>query len=152
MVAKKPGDPTKSLVNEREKPTTKMPTERVVSTIKDMATLAPPPKKSRKVKIRVSLYRVNDKIISALGIPTSDAPVVHRFPKHKLKTEDLFILATQIKNHLPFSKIDSYKPVVEQILNEKTIEIVLPETRANKLQDIGIFIHQILDIEIELLV
>ena len=110
-----------------------------------------PTKKSQKVKILVSVYRVNNKIISALGIPTVDAPVVHRFVKDKIKVEDLFVLTTQIKNHLPFSKIDSYKPVIEQALNESVMEIVLPETVANKLQNIGTFTHEILNIEIELL-
>jgi hypothetical protein len=110
-----------------------------------------PLKKSQKVKILVSVYRVNNKIISALGIPTVNAPVAHRFVKDKLKVEDLFVLSTQIKNHLPFSKMDSYKPVIEQALNESIKEIVLPETVANKLQNIGTFTHEILNIEIELL-
>ena len=115
------------------------------------ATLASPPKKSQKVKIFVSVYRVNDKIISAYGIPTVDAPVIHRLSKNKLKVEDLFVFTTQIKNHLPFCKMDSYNSVVEQTLNEKATEIVLPETRANKLQNIGTLVHEILNIEIELL-
>lgn len=139
MATKKSVDPTKSLVNEREKPDTKMPTERAT------------PKKSQKVKILVSVYRVNDKIISALGIPSVDAPVIHRFPKNKLRIEDLFALTTQVKNHLPYSKMDSYKPVIEQVLNEKVSEILLPKTAANKLQNIGTFTHEILSIEIELL-
>jgi hypothetical protein len=108
-------------------------------------------KKSQKVKILVSVYRVNDKIISALGVPTTDARVSHCFPKNKLKVEDLFVLTTQIKNHLPFSKMDSYKPVIEHALNDNITEIVLPETPVNKLQNIGTFTHEILSIEIELL-
>jgi hypothetical protein len=113
--------------------------------------ITPPPKKSQKVKIFVSVFRVNDKIISALGVPTVDAPVTHKFLKKKLRNEDLFILASQIKSHQPYSNLEATKKVVEQALNNKVDEIVLPELRANKLQNIGIFVHEILNIEIELL-
>jgi len=134
-------DQDKSVIHEREKPDTKIPTERVIEESK---------RKSQKVKVLVSVYRVNDKIISALGIPTSDAWVSHRFQKSKLQAQDLFILTTTIKNHLPFSRMDSYKPVIEQILNDKAPEIVLPNTKANQLVNIATFTHEILDIGIEL--
>lgn len=110
-----------------------------------------PVKKSQKVKVLVSVFRVNDKIISALGIPTVDALVTHIFPKDKLKVEDLFILTTNIKNHLPFSKMDSYIPVAEAALSDKIDSIQLPATKADQLQNIGNFVHEILNIEIELL-
>jgi hypothetical protein len=109
-----------------------------------------PQKKSQMVKVLVSVYRVNDKIISALGIPTADAWVSHRFQKNKLQSQDLFMLTTTIKNHEPFNKLDSYKPVIEQILNDKVQEIILPSTKANQLQNISIFTHEILNIGIEL--
>jgi len=114
-------------------------------------TNSAPVKKSQKVKILVSVYRVNDKIISALGIPAAKSTVVHRFPKDKMKMEDLFVFTTHIKNHPPYNKIESYKAVVEQALNNNIEMITLPETQANKLENIGIFTHEILNIEIELL-
>lgn len=107
-------------------------------------------KKSQRVKILVSVYRVGDKIISALGVPSVEAVVIHKFEKDKIKAEDLFTLSTQLKNHLPYSKLDAYKAVVDQILDEKTKVIVFPGTRANRLQTIGNFDHKILSIEIEL--
>ena len=110
-----------------------------------------PKKKSQKVKVLVSVYRSNDKIISALGIPAANAPVIHRFQKDKLRVEDLFLLTVQLKNHLPFSKMNSYKSVAVAALDDKVDSIVLPSTPANKLQNIGNFVHEILNIEIELL-
>jgi len=108
-------------------------------------------KKSQKVKVLVSVYRVNDKIVSALGIPSVDTPVKHVFQKDKIRVEDLFVFTTQIRNHLPFSKMDTYRLVVDQALDDRNKEIHLPETKAKDLQNIGTFIHEVLSIEIELL-
>ena len=114
-------------------------------------TKSVPVKKSQKVKVLVSVFRVNDKIISAKGIPVVEALVTHSFPKKKLRDEDLFVLASQLQTTIPYSKLPATQKIVENILNNKVGEIVLPELRVNKITNIGTFTHEVLNIEIELL-
>jgi len=107
--------------------------------------------KSQKVKVMISVYRVNDKIVSVLGIPATDAVVTHKFPKSKLKPEELYAIAATIKNSPDKSKNPAYKAVIDQALNEKTTEVILPPTLVTRLEAIGNCSHEILNIEIELL-
>lgn len=106
--------------------------------------------KFQKIKVLVSIYRSNDRIISYLGIPTNDALIIHKFSKNKLKADELFNISQAFTNDDPFRTDKAYQSSIANVLDNKVEYIILPSKRANELKNIGKLVHQILNVEMEL--
>ena len=120
--------------------------EEVAEEVKEQPKVEEPKRKSQKVKILVSVYRYGDKIVSAHGIPDRNAWVKHVIDKKKLSASDLFVLSQELNS----KKNPDYKGTVAQILDASLDTAILPERHANKLENIGQFMHEILSVEFEL--
>jgi len=111
-------------------------------------------KKSQKVKILVSTWRFGEKIVSALGIPRSNAPVEHRIDKKNLREDEIFNIISSLSTDTYYNRNQAWNATVKFALDKTCSELPFPSQNANEFskKPIGKLTHEILTIEIELFV
>lgn len=114
----------------------------------------PEKKKGQKVKILVSIWRFENKIVSWLGIPDAQANVEHRIPKSRLKEDEIFNIISSLSTDSYFNRNANWKETVNKALDRSCPEIPFPPNKASVFnhKPIGKLVHEILNIEIELFV
>ena len=143
--------------------TTKKETNKKTEGLGDMATIGAaggidaPEKplklkeiKRQRISIKLSVYRDDTgTILSAIGIPSGDTIIEHVVQKSKVKKEVWFTVMEFLQNKKVLPQ-GTENRVIKDILNLQKKEIVFPPMVVSKLPQIADWVHEILNIEIEL--
>lgn len=108
--------------------------------------------RSQKIEILMSIYRIDDRIVSAHGIPDMGSVIVHIFDKSKFGSEELFNIVSLISTE-KVCRLDSrWKVASDAILNPAEKTFNFPECHARDCPSFTKMnlIHEVLRIQTEL--